>query len=463
MSVNSTDSESIRRLKKYGIRDKSPTVSKESTVVEEVDKLECCRTNRWVGSCLGLWLWLVILTAAMTLIWQMLYNDVGHIQKRSKLYFGEGKGDVCPVNYPSGSIPWYFYYDHTGKTHCYWIAVPPYASKKTWWDAKEDCKNMKENLNNAEIGNTDTPGQKIEKSYLFIPETGDEFHRLARQLTILEQRKILFQRPNLTYHGNAEFWIGGRKCYYGYPSTDFPLNFIDYLWVPTNDVDKTIDEKNIFCQVGKIHHWYTYLNKTVKKSSGEITKKFELSGECWDFDKEKPQQRMSFLHRPFNVMTNKFWVEGGKRDHKRILEMEEAQVMHSYRHYFKEKQLLDTGKKDKEKRNCNYKNYGLDNDNVKDVMEDFLPFCVSLATYADPTKRNEPYNEKEEPEWTWYSYPCNWASFYICEAEMETKPAQKEENLRNWKKFSKGVQDYWNTVEKKSEVKSNSASSKDSL
>ena len=48
---------------------------------------------------------------------------------------------------------------------------------------------MKENLNNAEIGNTDTPGQKIEKSYLFIPETGDEFHRLARQLTILEQRK----------------------------------------------------------------------------------------------------------------------------------------------------------------------------------------------------------------------------------------------------------------------------------
>ena len=51
-------------------------------------------------------------------------------------------------------------------------------------------------------------------------------------------------------------------------STDFPLNFIDYLWVPTNDVDKTIDEKNIFCQVGKIHHWYTYLNKTVKKSSG---------------------------------------------------------------------------------------------------------------------------------------------------------------------------------------------------
>ena len=40
--------------------------------------------------------------------------------------------------------------------------------------------------------------------------------------------------------------------------------------------------------------------------------------------------------------------------------------------------------------------FRLDNDNVKDVMEDFLPFCVSLATYADPTKRNEPYNEKEE-------------------------------------------------------------------
>ena len=34
-----------------------------------------------------------------------------------------------------------------------------------------------------------TKGQKIEKSYLFIPETGDEFYRVARHLTKLEQHK----------------------------------------------------------------------------------------------------------------------------------------------------------------------------------------------------------------------------------------------------------------------------------
>ena len=37
-----------------------------------------------------------------------------------------------------------------------------------------------------------------------------------------------------------------------------------------------------------------------------------------------------------------------------------------------------------------------DNQEVKEVMMDFLPFCMSLATYADSTKRKEPYNEKEE-------------------------------------------------------------------
>ena len=30
---------------------------------------------------------------------------------------------------------------------------------------------------------------------------------------------------------------------------------------------------------------------------------------------------------------------------------------------------------------------------------------------------------------------------------METTPAQKAENLENWKQFSKGVQDYWHTVQ----------------
>ena len=48
------------------------------------------------------------------------------------------------------------------------------------------------------------------------------------------------------------------------------LNFIDYLWVPTNDENKTIEEKNIFCQVGKIHHWYTHKDKTLNRASGML-------------------------------------------------------------------------------------------------------------------------------------------------------------------------------------------------
>ena len=50
---------------------------------------------------------------------------------------------------------------------------------------------MKTNLNDADIGNTGKPGQKIKDSYLFIPETGDEFYRVVRHLTRLEQHKLV--------------------------------------------------------------------------------------------------------------------------------------------------------------------------------------------------------------------------------------------------------------------------------
>ena len=33
----------LSRLKKYGLKDKSPTVSSETVVVEKKDKLECCK------------------------------------------------------------------------------------------------------------------------------------------------------------------------------------------------------------------------------------------------------------------------------------------------------------------------------------------------------------------------------------------------------------------------------------
>ena len=54
-------------------------------------------------------------------------------------------------------------------------------------------------------------------------------------------------------------------------------------------------------------------------SVGDLKKKVNLSGECWDVKNERPQKRMSFLEIPFNVWTNTFMVEGSNPLHKRYI------------------------------------------------------------------------------------------------------------------------------------------------
>jgi len=251
----------------------------------------------------------------------------------------------------------------------------------------------------------------------------------------------LFQRPNLTHHGKAEFWIGGRKCLYDYPiGASKYLEFYDYLWVPKNQEGGKVPPENIFCNVGQIHHWYTHRFKTVKTGKGDAKKNVSLSGECWDVMNEKPQQRMGFLERPFNVWTNKFMVEGSDPLHKRILEMEEAQMLTSYRNYYLERQLQR--EPDQGKANCNFETYGLNNTDVQMVNERSIPFCVNLATYADPTKVNS-YNRDEEPEWTWYSHPCHWRSLFICEAEMDTDDDDVQKNKMEFTRNQKEIHRYW--------------------
>ena len=63
------------------------------------------------------------------------------------------------------------------------------AKKLDWWAANEECKRKMTYWNNADIGDTGKVEKKIVKSYLFIPETGDEFYRVVRHLIRLESHK----------------------------------------------------------------------------------------------------------------------------------------------------------------------------------------------------------------------------------------------------------------------------------
>jgi len=437
-SLDSSTSPSLRRLKKYGLKDKSPTISEETIVVEKKDRLECCKTNVLIGRYIGLLLWVVICLGTFVGIKFVVYGKSGQVATRSKVKFTDESGR-CPT--PDKGIPYYYYYDEDGTIHCYWFAATPSAKKLDWWAANEECKRKMTYWNNADIGDTGKVEKKIVKSYLFIPETGDEFYRVVRHLIRLESHKILFQRPNLTSHGDAELWIGGRKCLYDYPiRASKYLDFHDYLWVPKDLATKKIPSENIFCQVGQIDHWYTHRQKVIRTETGDLTKKVNLSGECWDVMNERPQQRMSFLERPFNVWTNKFVVEDYNPLHKRILEMEESKLLVSYRNFFKEDNPSQF--QPEEKKNCNFETYGLDNDDVSSYMKNSVPFCVNLATYADPMKKSS-YNRDEEPEWTWYSYPCHWKSLYICEVEMETSTEDRKRNKALYADNRKKIQHQW--------------------
>lgn len=133
----------------------------------------CLQTNPLIGRYISLVLWATICVGTFLGIYYGVYGESDRIQTRSKvkyfawisciiasmplsfhhfflffsfhltiryftsvkqvnlgfiyqLQFGETQGGRCPVSYKN--IPWYYYYDVTGRIHCYWFAAVPFVS-----------------------------------------------------------------------------------------------------------------------------------------------------------------------------------------------------------------------------------------------------------------------------------------------------------------------------------------------